>query len=64
MTTVRMSHYPLHNRSELDIPATNILKEMIEFKRIISIEIVDHCKGIPVHAITVQEFYSFHHLGK
>ena len=64
MATVRMRHYPFYNRSELDIATADILEKTIKFKRMVSVEIVDHCEGIPLNAIAVQKFYSLHDLGK
>ena len=64
VTAVRMWHNPLDNRRKLDIMALYVLEETVELQRIIPVEIVDHGKGIPLHAIAVQEFYSPHHFGE
>lgn len=55
-------YYALYDRGELYEVAVYILEEMIEFKRMLYVEVVDNCQSIPFYIIFIKHSYATHHL--
>lgn len=50
----------LHDRRELNVVAAYLFEEMIEFKWMIGVDIVDHCHGVPLDMILVEQLDAAH----
>lgn len=51
---VSMGEGALYDGCELDVAAADGLEEVVEVERIVSIEVVDYGKGIPLHTVAVE----------
>ena len=54
MESVGTFHVALHNGLELNVVTANFLEKMVEVEWIVGVEVVDHGKGVPFHAIFVE----------
>ena len=62
MASVAVRHDAFYNRSKLDVMATNLFKEAVEFFRIIGIVVVDYSHAVPFYSVLFQEVDALHHL--
>ena len=62
MPTVWMRLDAFDDGSKLQVGATVLFKEMIEFERIVGIKIVDNGHGIPFHTVFFEQSDAVHSL--
>ena len=61
IATVVMLEQAFYNGGELYKPATNAFEEMVEFQRMVGIEVIDDGQSIPFHAMFVEEVDALHY---
>ena len=64
MPSVLMFKDSLYDRCKLYKTTIYRPKEMVKLQRIIGIETVDDCHGIPIHTILIEQFNPAHHFRK
>ena len=57
---VRVWTNSFNDGRELQVLATDALEEIIEFERVVGVEVVDNSHGVPVHAVLVEQAYALH----
>lgn len=64
VASVGMCLDALYNRGKLDVMAVQLLEEVVEVQRIVGIEVIDNCHGIPLHIMLLQQIDTLHHFDK